>query len=341
MKGRISVNGKWKITRKQEPWGDCVWSKEHPSIYNAVLFYSNDPSNQYVGAALYPDFKPYPSKKLGDDHLINEAISECREELSSMLTDDIDYEMSHGYKNHGRSSEDNDDHADGDQNVSESKTHDDADHYVGVPWVDLSKNAAGQTMMNSQDIKRNPASREKGYNGELQTARVLNQICEQHDCSYTLNSIPLRNNLDLDHVLICRKGIFIIDSKMINKGYLVDGSSTWYWGETDRRGFYDWVEYDVQNDLLKNRDLIKQRLRDRGYGNVPDTQGLISPLIAMWDGQARLRSSASAKPAVEFVNANDNGLYHAIDSSIDHPSILEPDLVDALYSDMRRSTFWL
>jgi hypothetical protein len=61
----------------------------------------------------------------------------------------------------------------------------------------------------------------------------------------------------------------------------------------------------------------------------------------MWDGQARLRSSASAKPTVEFVNANDNGLYRAIDSSIDHPSILEPDLVDALYSDMRRSTFWL
>jgi hypothetical protein len=256
MKVRISINGKWKTIRKQEPWGDRAWSKEHPSIYNAVLFYSNDSSNQYVGAALYPDFKPYPSKKLGDDHLINEAISECREELSSMLTDDIDYERSHGGKNHGRSSKDSDGNAD--VVVASSDEVKESEFIVGVPWEDLSKNAAGQTMMNSPDIKRDPVSREKGYNGELQTAEVLNQICEQHAYSYTLNSIPLRNNLDLDHVLICKKGIFIIDSKMVKNGYLVDGSQTWY------KDYDEWKQYDVQNDLLKNRDLIKQRLRDRG-----------------------------------------------------------------------------
>ena len=349
MRGKLSENGRWILDRRKEPWGDPAWSKDHSSIYNAILIYSaSTPQRLYVGAALYPDFKPYPAKKLGDDSLIKIAISECAEDIASMFAKDLEYEAKNGnnhssYEQKIESSENNGNSLNTITAYDDVETKNDSrdqieSRLVSVPWVDVSTNAPGVTMMNS------PVRSEKGYLGEVSTAGVLDSIVRDHEGSYVLNSVPLRDNLDLDHVLICRKGIFIIDSKMVKKGYLVDGSLTWYWGSKDNLNphrSYEWIPYDVQNDLMKNRDLIKQRLRDRGYGNVPDTTGLIIPLIAMWDGKARLRSTGSTRPSVPFINANDSGLYHFINDDITHPVILTQPLVDALYADMSRSTFWL
>ena len=264
---------------------------------------------------MFPDMtaKP-PADWNGDITTLTAAIADCREYLDDMLATTLRYESNREDAPTRKNA------------VTKPVTTNDNGwrQLLNVPWSDLARNKPGQTM--SQSVP-SPT----GLIGEQSTARALNTVKAER--LFVIHSIPVRSNCDIDHVVICSRGIFIMDSKNVTNGYRVDGDSTEYLGHDG------WTAFDVQKDLMKHKDLVRQRLRDRGYGAVASARGLITPAVVMWGGQAEKSTPDADDPAVEFVNGA--MLVSWIIDGVRHPAIISDSLANALYNDMRRSTFWL
>lgn len=200
---------------------------------------------------------------------------------------------------------------------------------IDVSWTDVSTHHPGDT------IKSIPGFDPSGVSGERDTSAILSHVVDDarargsHAAHY--DSISLRTNRDLDHVLIDTRGIVLIDSKVVTTGYRVDGPRTWY------RANGEWVEYSLQQDLLDLCDHVHATLastRDWAMiaGKIP-----VMPLVVMHAGQAT-RLPGSIPPVVGFVNGS--SLTRFLTNDLDRPVTLTNRVVDALADDLKRSTFW-
>ena len=300
------------------------WTDQYPRVWGGVRIYNL--TNVFLGTALFPDMAPKLPKKGGDMQALQTAIASTQRDLSKKLEDTQRLILSN--KNHVDDTATITSHKDVQRTIAIQQPAT-ATHLLSLPWQDLSVNQPGQTLMNSR-LTTQVDSVNKGIQGEQLTARILDVLPGYR----TIHSIPLRTNKDLDHVAIGRSGIFIIDSKNIIAGYQVDGRQTWYQGNGT------WQNYEIQNDLIKTDDLIHQRLRNRGYRDVADLTHLVHKVIVMWNGQAMRRTPDAAEPTdVKFIagSALKNWMY----DDVAHPAIIDDNVVNALYDDMRRSTFWI
>lgn len=320
----VNLNHKYYLKGMFARGHGSAWHAEHPHVWDHVEIYDE---GRFIGSALFPDMTAKLPAKGGDMMELTSAIEYCHDDLHKLLTNTIARSAmsttAPSTAMRGNLVEPVTPHLDTPAAVT--STHvDGSSHLLTVPWTDLARNRPGQTMMGAV-----PSS--KGLAGEQSTARALNTVKAER--LFVIHSIPVRSNCDIDHVVICSRGIFIMDSKNVANGYRVDGDSTEYLGHDG------WTSFDVQKDLMKHKDLIRQRLRDRGYGSVAGARGLITPAVVMWGGQAEKSTPDADDPTVEFVNGD--MLASWIIDGVRHPAIISDSLVNALYNDMRRSTFWL
>lgn len=79
---------------------------------------------------------------------------------------------------------------------------------------DLSKNKPSDGIKNIKNGSADDKAWIQGIQGEMKTADELNKIFKDNPDAHILHSIkPMPNHADIDHLLICTKGVFLIDSK--------------------------------------------------------------------------------------------------------------------------------
>lgn len=79
---------------------------------------------------------------------------------------------------------------------------------------DLSQNKPSDGIKNIQNGSADDKAWLQGIQGEMKTADELDKIFKDNPDAHVLHSIkPMPNHADIDHLLICTKGVFLIDSK--------------------------------------------------------------------------------------------------------------------------------
>ncbi len=199
---------------------------------------------------------------------------------------------------------------------------------IKAPWRDLASNEPGHAL--EQAIRSGAVkggyeldNYRRGIEGERKTAEAV-ESSGVH--GLLLNGVGVTRTMDIDHIFITDRGIFVINSKNINGGVrLVDDEI--YCGSSTRPLKSTWVQ-TLDNNVL----LIRGKLAEAGYPtSIP-----IIPLIVVWGGPV----TVSGVHDGTFVEGGRlaswlAGRYAAGPVEMDRP------LFRWLTSDMRRSSFWM
>ena len=199
---------------------------------------------------------------------------------------------------------------------------------IKAPWGDLASNEPGHAL--EQAIRSGAVkggyeldNYRRGIEGERKTAEAV-ESSGVH--GLLLNGVGVTRTMDIDHIFITDRGIFVINSKNINGGVrLVDDEI--YCGSSTRPLKSTWVQ-TLDNNVL----LIRGKLAEAGYPtSIP-----IVPLIVVWGGPV----TVSGVHDGTFVEGGRlaswlAGRYAAGPVEMDRP------LFRWLTSDMRRSSFWM
>jgi hypothetical protein len=193
---------------------------------------------------------------------------------------------------------------------------------MDIPWKDYAASQPGDSLA---DADMGSWQKNLGIQGEMNTAKVLQNVSG----AKVFHSVQRSSRSDIDHIVICSRGIFVINSKNYTKPLLIDGLKV-KWQRSDGRleDTIDWqsnainVVSEIQGKLAKP---------EYGYGQLAGRIPVYTA-FAIWGEQARIIGS---DPVVPF---RDGAI---IDQWIQsHETALTEALVDALHQDMRRGTFW-
>ena len=199
---------------------------------------------------------------------------------------------------------------------------------IHATWSDVALNKPGHAL--EEAISRGVVKRgfaldnyRRGIKGEEMTASMIDSL----DLDVLLlNGVSITRSMDIDHVLITDRGIFVINSKNINGGIrLVDDEI--YCGSSSRPTENSWVQ-TLDNNVL----IVRGKLVEAGYPtSIP-----IIPLIVVWGGPVSSTGSHSGS----FVEGShlDEWLIRYYDAS---EIELDKSLFRWIKADMRKSTFWL
>ena len=199
---------------------------------------------------------------------------------------------------------------------------------IHATWSDVALNEPGHAL--EEAISRGVVKRgfaldnyRRGIKGEEMTASMIDSLDLD---ALLLNGVSITRSMDIDHVLITDRGIFVINSKNINGGIrLVDDEI--YCGSSSRPIENSWVQ-TLDNNVL----IIRGKLVEAGYPtSIP-----IIPLIVVWGGPVSSTGSHSGS----FVEGShlDEWLIRYYDAS---EIELDKSLFRWIKADMRKSTFWL
>lgn len=193
---------------------------------------------------------------------------------------------------------------------------------MDIPWKDYADSQPGDSLVGAD---MGSWQKNLGIQGEMKTAKVLKNI----NGAKVLHSVKRNSRSDIDHIVVCSRGIFVINSKNYTKPLLIDGLKVqWQHSNGKPEDTIDWqsnainVVSEIQGKLAKP---------EYGYGQLAGRIPVYTA-FAIWGEQARIIGS---DPVVPF---RDGAI---IDQWIQsHEITLKEALVDALYHDMRRATFW-
>ena len=199
---------------------------------------------------------------------------------------------------------------------------------IHATWSDVALNKPGHAL--EEAISRGVVKRgfaldnyRRGIKGEEMTASMIDSLDLD---ALLLNGVSITRSMDIDHVLITDRGIFVMNSKNINGGIRLVNDEI-YCGSSSRPTENSWVQ-TLDNNVL----IIRGKLVEAGYPtSIP-----IIPLIVVWGGPVSSTGSHSGS----FVEGShlDEWLTCYYDAS-------EIELGKSLFrwikADMRKSTFWL
>ena len=88
-------------------------------------------------------------------------------------------------------------------------------------WEDMLSRRPGaslrEAMAGVAADKNKSYAYQKGIRGEELTASVLEPLADAESNEFVLHSVPLTDKMDIDHILVDRAGIFIVNSKNYNR----------------------------------------------------------------------------------------------------------------------------
>lgn len=203
--------------------------------------------------------------------------------------------------------------------------HDDNDATITHPaWRDYGRSAPGDSIQESGLGDYQVA---KGIEGENATVREISTMTDKH---HLINSIKRTSKSDIDHILIYRKGIVVINSKNYSNDLLINGMNVSY---TNSRGracpTHDW-----QGIMMNEKADIMGTLASRwNYRDIAASIP-IHMVFAIWNARIRIIGD---NPIILFINGQD--IIPWLESRRTTVT-LDDNLIDYLYADMRRSTFW-
>lgn len=209
---------------------------------------------------------------------------------------------------------------------------------IGVPWHNIASNSPAALLKQSNLSGK---AQERGIEGELKTADELKKLQQMFGEKYCkiLHAIPLTDSMDLDHIVICPTGIFVINSKNYSKGMRVVDNIPYTIVDGREREQKKWI--DIANN---NCNAIAGRLINYGY-QLAISRIPIVKVFAVWGGQLDVESTGIPKSDCIFCTGNRlNDVIFNYASRQKHADgkkiILDPQLILSLYLDMRRETFW-
>lgn len=166
-----------------------------------------------------------------------------------------------------------------------------------------------------------------GVAGEQATAATLTNGVLGNPAfhGFLLNSVKPMNKLDIDHVLICNRGLFLIDSKNYAREITVANGMVSFPGVN--RPPEDWA-----NSMRDRMQATRGRLLEYGYGATASAIPVYGA-YSMVNKQAVMLTPPTSD--VMFIPTS-----HLADYVGSKPVMLDNRLVDELYHDMRRSSFW-
>ena len=199
---------------------------------------------------------------------------------------------------------------------------------IHATWSDVALNKPGHAL--EEAISRGVVKRgfaldnyRRGIKGEEMTASMIDSLNLD---ALLLNGVSITRSMDIDHVLITDRGIFVINSKNINGGIRLVNDEI-YCGSSSRPTENSWVQ-TLDNNVL----IVRGKLVEAGYPtSIP-----IIPLIVVWGGPVSSTGSHSGS----FVEGShlDEWLIRYYDAS---EIELDKSLFRWIKADMRKSTFWL
>lgn len=203
-------------------------------------------------------------------------------------------------------------------------------------WDDMLSRQPGASLRES--MARGAADKnyayQKGIRGEELTASVLEPLVDSEANEFVLHSVPLTDKMDIDHILVDRAGIFVINSKNYNR-LTVNRDKIEYESNGVMKPVTDtWIQ-----TAARNAEIIRGKLMAYGYAarSIPmhilfSVAGDLN-VIRNPDVPAGCASIAfiSYKNVPEYV--------HSIDD--ERRVQLSPRLMKFMRLDMRRSSFWV
>lgn len=107
----------------------------------------------------------------------------------------------------------------------------------------------------AKSIRKNNKKPNRENAGETKVRQYLAQYCKENNDAYALHNVTLRlsdgGTTQIDHILISKKGIFVIETKHFD-GWIFASPSSKTWTQV----FYS-EKYSFQNPLLQNYKHVK------------------------------------------------------------------------------------
>ena len=128
-------------------------------------------------------------------------------------------------------------------------------------WDDMMNREPGESLteaMNGTGMDK--YAYQKGINGERLTAKILEPLIDSDSNEFILHSVPLTDRMNIDHILVNRSGIFIINSKNYNK-LTVNRDEIEY----ENKGIMKPVKETWIQTAARNAETVRGKLMAYGY----------------------------------------------------------------------------
>lgn len=175
---------------------------------------------------------------------------------------------------------------------------------------------------------------QKGINGERLTAKILEPLIDSDSHEFILHSVPLTDRMDIDHILVNRSGIFIINSKNYNK-LTVNRDEIEY----ENKGIMKLVKETWIQTAARNAETVRGKLMAYGYDARMIPMHILFSIIG---GLNMIRNPDIPAGCASIAFMEYRNIPKYIHSMDDERKIqLSSQLMRFMQIDMRRSSFWL
>lgn len=202
-------------------------------------------------------------------------------------------------------------------------------------WDDMMNREPGESLteaMNGTGMDK--YAYQKGINGERLTAKILEPLIDSDSNEFILHSVPLTDRMDIDHILVNRSGIFIINSKNYNK-LAVNRDEIEY----ENNGIMKPVKETWIQTAARNAETVRGKLMAYGYDARMIPMHILFSIIGDLN-MIRNPDIPAGCASIAFMEYRNIPKY--IHSMYDERKIqLSSQLMRFMQIDMRRSSFWL
>lgn len=205
-------------------------------------------------------------------------------------------------------------------------------------WEDMLSRRPGASLREAMSgvaaDKNKSYAYQKGIRGEELTASVLEPLVDAESNEFVLHSVPLTGKMDIDHILVDRAGIFIVNSKNYNR-LTVNRDKIEY----ESNGVMKLVTDTWIQTAARNAEIIRGKLMAYGY----DARSIPMHILFSVAGDLnviRTPDVPAGCASIAFMNYKNVPEYvHSIDA--ERSVQLSPRLMRFMRIDMRRSSFWV
>ena len=205
-------------------------------------------------------------------------------------------------------------------------------------WEDMLSRQPGaslrEAMAGCAADKNKSYAYQKGIRGEELTASVLEPLVDAESNEFVLHSVPLTDKMDIDHILVDRAGIFIVNSKNYNR-LTVNHDQIAYESNGVMKPVTDtWIQ-----TAARNAEIIRGKLMAYGYAARSIPMHILFSVAGDLN-VIRNPDVPAGCASIAFMNYKNVPEYvHSIDDK--RRVQLSPRLMKFMRLDMRRSSFWV
>lgn len=202
-------------------------------------------------------------------------------------------------------------------------------------WDDMMNREPGDSLteaMNGTGMDK--YAYQKGIDGERLTAKTLEPLIDSDSNEFILHSVPLTDRMDIDHILVNRSGIFIINSKNYNK-LTVNRDEIEY----ENKGIMKPVKETWIQTAARNAGTVRGKLMAYGYDARMIPMHILFSIIGDLN-MIRNPDIPAGCASIAFMEYRNIPKYiHSMDD--ERKIQLSSQLMRFMQIDMRRSSFWL